>query len=60
MMAAVMAQFGSRLKQYQPPFDSPAIPRRRGNDCTSFTPNGERECARRRRQIAKGIIKVSA
>ena len=26
----------------------------------TYTPNSERECARRRRQIAAGILKVSA
>lgn len=34
--------------------------RRNGLQGTLFTPNGERECARRRRQIAKGMIQVSA
>lgn len=32
----------------------------RGKPASYYKPNGERECARRRRQIAKGMIKVSA
>lgn len=31
----------------------------RRNRSTSFKPNGARECARRRRQIAAGILQVS-
>lgn len=42
-----------------PPRIGGAAPRRR-RPSKYYTPNGERECARRRRQIANGQLRVSA